>query len=289
MASPNHGAVNLKAIAQRVMQARGFLTDFSAAALREADRAAEPSFDQLGYRDLSGWLWSSIDNDDSRDLDQIEFAQKEPGGTRVYIAIAQVDRFVPKGSALDVAAQHNTTSIYTGVQTFPMLPERLSTDLSSLVEGQKRAAVVFEILVTPEGKVPESTAYPAIVMNRAQLAYDGVAAWLEKGGAVPPASEMTRHVLEKIRASRELQEQLALQDAAAQALRERRHESGALTLQTIEFRPEVTPQGVVRIGAHTINRATQRIEDLMITANQASVRLLLSRHFPTFPTALRTR
>src|SRR4029077_19482834 len=144
-------AVDLHAIARGVMLQHGFLVDFPPKALQEAARAVEPDFGKLSLRDLSGWLWSSIDNDDSRDLDQIEFAQKEASGTRLYVAVAQVDPFVPKGSALDAAAQHNTTSIYTGVQTYPMLPDPLSTNLTSLVENQKRIAVVTEMLVNQEG------------------------------------------------------------------------------------------------------------------------------------------
>jgi VacB/RNase II family 3'-5' exoribonuclease len=271
------------------MQDHGFLVDFPAEALREAAAAAEPDFSKLAARDLTGWLWSSIDNDDSRDLDQIEYAVKEAGGTRIYVAIAQVDYFVPKGSALDGAAQHNTTSIYTGVETFPMLPERLSTDLSSLAENQKRQAVVMEFLVGDDGSVPSSTVYFATVVNKAQLTYDAVAAHLEPPAAGAPASsEVTQRMLEKIHSNSALQEQLRMQDAAAQALRKKRHEAGALTLQTIEFQPTVTSTGQMDLSSHPSNRATQLIEDFMIAANQATVSYLLSMQFPTLRRMVRT-
>jgi ribonuclease R len=271
-----------------MMQERGFLTQFPPEAMQAAERATEPDFARLGWKDLTGWVWSSIDNDDSRDLDQIEFARREPSGVRVYVAIAQVDPFVPKNSALDKAAQQNTTSIYTGVQTFPMLPEHLSTDLSSLNEHEMRAAIVFEMLVTPEGKVSESSVYPAIVMNKVQLTYDAVAVWLEGPSVRAFNAEITQRMLEKIRASRELQDQLKIQDAAAQALRAHRHVSGALTLQTIEFRPTVELSGEVSLGTHESNRATQLIEDFMIAANQASVQFLLARNSPTLRRVVRT-
>jgi VacB/RNase II family 3'-5' exoribonuclease len=283
-----HGTVNLRAIAQRMMQERGFLTEFPSQALQEAERAHEPLFDKLGYRDLSGWLWSSIDNDESRDLDQIEFARQEGDSTRLFVAIAQVDRFAPRDSALDRAAQHNTTSIYTGVEMFPMLPERLSTNLSSLVEGQKRTAVVFEMKVTSDGKVTESAVYSAIVTNHAQLTYDAAAAWLERGGNPASLSEISQRRLEAIKSNPALQEQLALQDAAAQTLRQRRHEMGALTLQAIEFRPTFTPSGEIQLGAHVMNRATQLIEDFMIAANQAAVQFLLAHQSPTLRRVVRT-
>src|SRR4051812_33255993 len=93
--------VNLRAIARGMMQERGFLTEFPLAALKESESAKEPDLSGGPYRDLTGWLWSSIDNDESRDLDQIEFARREPDGIRLFVAIAQVDPFARKGSALD--------------------------------------------------------------------------------------------------------------------------------------------------------------------------------------------
>jgi len=138
----NNAEVDLRSIAQRAMLDRGFLIKFPAEAQTQSGVVREPAFETLKLPDLTSWMWSSIDNDDSRDLDQIEYATTEKGGTRIYIGVADVDWFVPLNSALDHAAQHNTTSVYTGIMTFPMLPERLSTDLSSLNENVKRLAVV---------------------------------------------------------------------------------------------------------------------------------------------------
>src|SRR6266581_1778176 len=206
---------NLRALARRAMIERGFLTEIPKEAQAEVESKAEPIFDTLGIRDLRSFLWSSIDNDESRDLDQIEYATREAGGTRIYVGVADVDWFVRASSPLDGAAGHNTTSVYTGVETFPMLPERLSTDLSSLNEGVNRLAIVLEMLTADDGRVTESSIYSAMVQNKAQLTYNAVAAWLdEEPGAKTP---------QKILGNPDLQIQLRMQDAAAQVLRERRH------------------------------------------------------------------
>src|SRR6185295_18097160 len=131
---------DLVAIARRAMQERGFLVTVPEEAQAQLAGEREPAFEALKIRDLSSWFWSSIDNDSSKDLDQVEYAVRENDGTRIYVGIADVDWFVPVNTALNDAAQHNTVSVYTGVHTFPMLPERLSTDLSSLNEGVKRLA-----------------------------------------------------------------------------------------------------------------------------------------------------
>jgi VacB/RNase II family 3'-5' exoribonuclease len=282
--------VDLQAIARDTMKKFGFLTEFPPAARAEADKAQEPDFAKLKIKDLTSFLWSSIDNDDSRDLDQIEYTVKEPGGTRLYVAIAQVDPMVPRNSAIDKAAQTNTTSIYTGAETFTMLPPRLSTDLTSLVEGEKRLAVVTEIVFNSDGKVGPSQIYPAIVQNKAQLTYDAVQYWLESrtGGSTTQPSDITRRMLEKIRGNSALGDQLTWQDDLAQTLRRRRHEAGALTLTSIEFRPVVSKEGALDLKINPINRATQLIEDLMIAVNQVSVEFLLARGFPTLRRVVRT-
>src|SRR5712671_3511826 len=278
---------DLKTIAERAMQARGFLVRFPEEVHKELSNAHEPPFDSLKIRDLSSWLWSSIDNDDSRDLDQIEYVQNEAKGTRVYVGIADVDWFVPLRSALDRAAAQNTTSVYTGVETFMMLPEGLSTDLSSLNEGGKRLAMIAEMLVAPDGSVLESTNYPAVVENKAQLTYDAVAAWLE-GKTETGISEAGHRTLDKINKSAELQTQIKLQDETAQMLRVRRHEAGALSFNTQELRPVMSPEGsVLDLEARQQNRASYIIEDFMIASNQATAGFLDTKNFPSIRRVVR--
>src|SRR5215475_1571997 len=160
---------NLRALAEQAMRTRGFLVGLPPEAEHQLSAESEPSFARLQVADLTSWLWSSIDNDDSRDLDQIEFARKENNGIRIYVAIADVDWFVPSESPLDRAARQNTTSVYTGIETFPMLPEKLSTNLSSLNERGTRLAIIVEMLVANDsdpGSIAESSVYPAIVENK---------------------------------------------------------------------------------------------------------------------------
>jgi exoribonuclease-2 len=266
--------LDLRAIARQAMLDRGFLVDFPSDAQQELKTEAEPDFRGIKIRDLTSFLWSSIDNDDSRDLDQIEFAKDEAGGIRIFVGIADVDWFVPARSPLDSAAAHNTTSVYTGVRTFPMLPERLSTDLSSLNEGEQRLAIVVEMLVRNDGNITETSLYPAIVQNKAQLAYNSVAAWLDKQpGADTP---------EKIQRNRDLQAQLILQDKAASWLRDRRHDAGALTFHTTELQPVMNEEGVVTdLQSKQHNRATLLIEDFMIAANQTTATFLEKRGLPS--------
>src|SRR4051794_1025060 len=184
---------DLFAIARRAMRDHGLEPDFPSAAQAEAERltpvpaGGDPSLPASAIRDLRDLPWSSIDNDDTRDLDQLEVAAAQPGGAiQVRIAIADVDALVKAGSAIDGHAQKNTTSVYTAARTFAMLPERLSTGLTSLNDGEDRLAVVIEMAVSPDGSIAGSDVYRARVRNRAQLAYDAVAAWLDGAGPMPP-------------------------------------------------------------------------------------------------------
>ena len=278
--------INLQGIARDTLLRFGFLIATPPAAQAEVARAAEPDFASLAIKDLSGLLWSSIDNDESRDLDQIEYLKPEENGSRLYIGIADVSALVPQNSALDQAAQHNTTSLYTGVRTYPLFPEKLSTDLTSLVEGEKRLAIVIEMLISADGVTKESTIYRAVVRNQAQLTYNAVAAWLanEAGDGSP----VTVRVLEKIRSNPLLQDQLRKQDALAQALRQKRLEAGALTFETVELRPTLLPDGNLELHAGVHNTATHLIEDFMIAANQATVLFLQSKNLPTLRRIVRT-
>jgi exoribonuclease II len=279
-------SIDLKRIARQLMQARGLRTDFSPEVERETAAAHEPALAGSKLRDLSAWLWSSIDNDDSRDLDQIEYAEAAADAVRIYVAIADVSVFIAPGSATDQSAQQNTTSVYTGVEIFPMLPERFSTDLSSLNEGGARQAVVIEMLIKTSGDVGASSVYPAIVQNRAQLTYDGVSAWLEHPGSAP--SKRSQEILAKIGASAALQEQLKLQNRVAQALRERRHAAGALEFQSAELRPGPTPEGGFTLGADEPNRATQLIEEFMVAANEATDAFLEAHGYAALQRVVRT-
>ncbi|MGA3028654.1 MAG: RNB domain-containing ribonuclease [Bryobacteraceae bacterium] len=214
--------------------------------------------------DLRALLWSSIDNDSSRDLDQIEYAERAAGGIRVLIGIADVDSDVAAKTPIDGHASEQTTTVYTEVRTFPMLPEELSTDLTSLNENVDRLAVVVDFTVAADGSIGSSAIRRALVRNKAQLTYDGVGCWLE-GTVAAPA---------KVAASADLQAQLRLQDAAAGALREKRHELGALDFDRTEAHPVISNGVVTGIAAHRKNKASALIEDFMVAANEVMARTL---------------
>ena len=277
--------VNLNSIARDTLLRFGFLVETPRPALAQLSSLSEPDYSRLGYKDLTSWLWSSIDNDDSRDLDQIEYIQADPRGTRLYVAIADIDSFVASNTALDQAARHNTTSIYTGVHTYPMFPDRLSTNLTSLLEGQTRLAVVTEMLITADGRIGESSVYRAVVRNQSQLAYHAAGSWLEN--QPPDNSAASLRTLQKINSNPQLQEQLRGQHKLAQALREKRLEAGALTFETIEVKPELADGGW-ELKAARHNAATKLIEDFMIVANQAVVGFLQSKGFPSIRRVVRT-
>ena len=264
--NPHQQRNELKDIAYRAMRDRGLLPDFSAAirheteALREppARPSAPPAEGPGGAVDLRGLWWASIDNDDSRDLDQLSVAEVLPDGNlKLLVAIADVDALVPMGSATDEHAEHNTTSVYTAAVIFPMLPERLSTDLTSLNEDADRLAMVIEMTIDPQGNLVGSNVYRALVRNRAKLAYNSVAAWLDGAGPPPP----------RVAASAELQEQLRIQDQGSKALRSRRQQNGILNFATIEAHAVFISDLLSDIKIDTKNRAKELIEDFMIAAN----------------------
>ena len=270
----------LQDIARRAMVERGLLPDFSAAALAELGRMQTAAVtDGEPARDLRGLLWASIDNDDSLDLDQLTVAEALPGdGVKIMVAVADVDTLVADGSAIDEHARHNTTSVYTAAETFPMLPEKLSTNLTSLNLGEERLSFVIEVMIGADGSLQGSDVYRARVRNHAKLAYDGVAAWLEGGGTVPEA----------ITAVDGLAENLRIQDEAAQSMRNLRHLQGALSLETIEARPIFEGDKISGLKAEERNRAKDVIEDFMIAANGVVARYLASRSFPSIRRVVRT-
>ena len=262
---------NLVAAAEATMQEHGFKPEFSAEAkqqlagiLQQAPKAAG-LLGKADVKDLRSLLWSSIDNDTSKDLDQIEVAEQQANGKiRVLVGVADVDGTVQKGTPLDAHAASETTSVYTGVRVFPMLPAELSEGLTSLNEGQDRAAVITEFCVDAQGIVTDDKIYRAVVRNKAQLAYNDVGAWLEGKGAAP----------DKVAASAELAAQLHLQDKAAQALSKARFQHGALSLETIETRPIMTGDQATDLARQLKNRATSLIEEFMIAANGVMARTL---------------
>ena len=262
--APNHRA-DLHAIARRAMLERGFAPDFEPPVLAEVSALpAVPAVDGRAA-DLTGLPWFSIDNDDSRDLDQISTSSRQGDGSiKILVAIADVDSTAPADSAPDGPAWTNTTSIYTAGGTFTMLPERLSFDLTSLNEGEERMAVVIEMAVQPDGTVSASTLSRARVKNSARLTYDAVAAWLDGQGPMPP----------RIARVPGLEEQVRMQDEAAGWLKEMRHEHGALAFQSIEARAVFDGTSIVDLKAERPNRAKELIENLMVAANGATARFL---------------
>lgn len=273
-------AVELRGFAEQALSEKDFLVRPPDDARDETERLKVPSASELAAvaRDLTDLPWSSIDNDDSKDLDQLELAERLSGGViRVRVAIADVDHFVPKGSALDRAAAQNTTTVYTAAGVYPMLPRRLSEDVTSLLEGVVRLAVVTELDVSPDGKVVRSDHYPAVVKSRAKLTYDGVSAWLEGKGPAPPG------------VAGELVEQLELQDAVTQSLRRARKENGGLGLDNAEPRAVRDENGkIVDIQAHVQTRAGALVEDLMIAVNGAVARFLDAKGHPSLRRAVKT-
>jgi VacB/RNase II family 3'-5' exoribonuclease len=260
-------AFDLRAAAHQEMLAQGFQPDFSPQAVQQvkALEAQKPVATGDDVRDLRSLLWSSIDNDTSRDLDQAEVAERVSAGIRVLVAIADVDSDVPLDSPIDRHAAHETTSVYTGVQTFPMLPEELSTGLTSLNENADRLAMVVEFVVAGDGSIASSAVYRALVRNQAQLTYNGVGAWLEGTAAAPP----------KVAASSGLAAQLKLQDEAARILHDERCRMGALSLDRVEAEPVLSDVGEVQgINTRNKNRASDLIENFMVAANGVMARAL---------------
>ncbi|MGZ3429133.1 MAG: RNB domain-containing ribonuclease [Polyangia bacterium] len=252
-------------VAEAAMREKGFLPDPPQAAEAEAGRAQPLVDPESGMRDLRALPWTSIDNPESQDLDQIEVAEVVDGGTRLLVGIADVDHFVAPGSAVDQYAGNNTTSVYTGVRTFPMLPERLSFHLSSLLANQVRAAIVIETMVHADGSISDALTYPALVENKAKLDYPSVSAWLD--GHAPPPGALAADAI--------LRAQVQLHDQLAKTLADRRRKDGAIDVDTGEVRPVMDATGhVTGLVAHHQDRAGRVIEELMIASNRSVARAL---------------
>jgi exoribonuclease-2 len=270
----------LQRIARRVMMERGLLPDFSVQAIAELNGIHEAvTKGEESTRDFRNFAWCSIDNDDSHDLDQLTVAEAMlEGAVKILVAIADVEAVVKKQSALDDHAKHNTTSVYTAAQIFPMLPEKLSTDITSLNFESDRLAIIIEMVIAEDGSLQSSDIYRATVRNRAKLAYNSVAGWLEGSGPMPQAISTVNG----------LDENLRLQDRTARKLKSLRHEHGALDLETIEARPVFDGDEIKDLEAEKRNAAKDIIEDFMITANGVTARYLAAKKLPSLRRVVRT-
>ncbi|HLL99866.1 MAG TPA: RNB domain-containing ribonuclease [Pyrinomonadaceae bacterium] len=264
----------LTRLARRALIEEDFAPDFpprAAEAVLSLDekRIISEAADSAAVKDLRGLLWSSIDNASSRDLDQLEYAEKLPGSddVRLLVAIADVDEFVPKDSPIDVFAAENTLSIYTGSGVFPMLPERLSNDLTSLLEGADRLAVVTEIIVSRRGDVETVDVFRALVHNYAKLSYEETGAWLEGGGEIPA----------RVAEIPGMKAQILLQQEAAQSLRRFRKQNGALEFETVEAKPVVEGDRIIDLKVEKRSAARDIIENFMVTTNVETAEFLEKR------------
>ena len=264
-----HQKDELAELAVIAMRERGLEPEFNSAVRRQLDTIDGPSEeDGAGIVDMTGLLWCSIDNDDSRDLDQLTVSETlADGSVKILVAVADVDTLVDKDTPIDRHAQINTTSVYTSARIFPMLPEKLSHDLTSLNPNQVRVAVVTEMVFHPDGRLLRSHIQRARVRNKAQLAYDAVSAWIDGNGPLPEAAD----------AIDGLAKQLRTQDAVAQQLRANRREQGALDFETLQPRAEFEGDRVVAIRQQVQNRARQLIEEFMVATNGVTARYLAGR------------
>jgi VacB/RNase II family 3'-5' exoribonuclease len=276
----NTHRMTLQHIARTAMIERGLVPDFSADVMNELREILSPaSYKPTIARDLRHLLWCSVDNAESLDLDQLSYAEQLVGNkVRILVAIADVDALVNAQSHIDQHAHQNTASIYTIAQIFPMLPEKLSTDLTSLCFDADRCAVVVEMIVGDDGVVQQSDVYCATVCNRAKLDYESVAAWLEGTGPIP--TEVTKVT--------GLAENIKLQDQIAQKMKDLRHEHGALEFETIEARPVFDGDTLCEMKAERKNRAKSLIEDFMIASNGVTARFLAGKNFPSIRRVVRT-
>jgi VacB/RNase II family 3'-5' exoribonuclease len=280
MTSFAHHRGDLQRVAHRALQDRGLLDEFDAFALEQLDGIRGPSAENgVDIRDLRGLPWCSIDNDESKDLDQLSAALNlGDGSVRIFVAIADVDTLVDKGTPLDGHAAHNTASVYVAGHVYPMLPEKLSTDLTSLGQGVDRISLVVEFVVRAEGSLAESDISRAVVRNHSKMTYNAVAAWLDGQGPLPQAAASVSG----------MDAQLRLQDTVARRLRELRHQKGALDFTSLEARPVFKGDAVVGMHAEKPNRAKRLIEEFMIAGNGVAARFLEAKGRPSLRRVVRS-
>lgn len=272
---------NLNLIAREALQRYGFFSEIPQRALNEAKSMHGDFWPHVesGVQDLTGLLWSSIDNDDSRDLDQVEYCEAHADGSaRVMVAISDVDHYVRQGTHIDAHAIKNAVTVYTGVEIFPMLPERLCNDLSSLVPDEDRLAIVMDFLVNAEGEVRSGEVYRAVVRNRVKLIYEIVGDWFEGRTPLP----------ESVANVPGLEDQLLIQDKVSQMIKEARKKNGALEFDSIETKPVFKEKKVIEIALRQRNRAHQLIENFMIAANGVMVNFMRSKNSPVIQRVVKT-
>ncbi|MBC7474170.1 MAG: RNB domain-containing ribonuclease [Candidatus Sericytochromatia bacterium] len=276
----NQNYILLRKIAHQAMVDKGLFPDFTPAVISEMNKIKEAASENSpNIRDLRDLIWCSIDNDDSRDLDQLSVAVEMPTGEiRILIAIADVDALVKKDSEIDRHASHNTTSIYTPVQIFPMLPERLSTDLTSLNYNCDRLSIVIDMNIAEDGTIKDSEVYRALVHNHAKLAYNSVSAWLDGNSQIP----------EEISAVNKLDKNIKQQYLISQKLKAYRRKNGALDFETIKARPTFENGKVKDLEIEKSNSSKNMIEDFMIAANGVTARYLEAKNFPSLRRVVRT-
>jgi exoribonuclease-2 len=276
----NQTEIDLVELAKAAMIARGFLTDFSSEVERELKQIGDsiPLQSENDIKDMRDKLWFSIDNDDSRDLDQITYVERlEDGKVKAFVAIADVSSTVKKGSAINARAEHNTTSVYTPTVIFPMLPEKLSTNLTSLNENEDRSAFVTEMDIDAQGVMQDYKIYRATVRNHAQLAYNAVGYWIEQNENPP----------QLIKENEELEYQVKTHDYIAQKMKGYRQSKGSLSLETLEPHAIIKNRIIIDIVEEKKNRAKEIIENFMVSANQAATKFLHAHDFPAFKRVVR--
>jgi len=277
----NLQSIDLKGRANQEMVAAGLLPSFEPNVLQEVQglRRVQPNFVDGKAHDLRSLLWSSIDNPDSKDLDQIEYVEEQKGGNiRVLIAIADVDSFAPKNSAIDLHAYFNTTSVYTGVVTYPMLPDDLSFNLTSLLPDADRTAIIIDLIVGHSGVVLASNIYQAVVRNQAKLDYKMVGDWLESGGSPP----------DKIAKLPGLADQIRLQNKVKDLMHNHRKQQGSLYLHTPEATTVAENGIVLDLELVEDNPARDLIENFMVSANIAVSHFLESKKIPSIRRIVKT-
>ncbi len=264
--------LTLEEIASKVMAEKGFIPDFSAAIIEELENINAPSYPADSVRDMRKLMWVSIDNEDSRDLDQLTYAEPD----RIFVAVADVDALVKKGSEIDKRAAQNTTTVYTPTLICPMLPLKLSNNLTSLNEEKDRCAVVIEVKIAEDGKFDLIDIYPALVHNHAKLNYPCVGAWLDDRSCKTPPPPIPG-----------LQEQLDLQDKLARKIYDYRSRQGTLEFAVIQLKAVIVDGIPVSLEEQDKSRANSLIENYMIAANVAVTRYLKEKNLPTIQRVVR--